>query len=422
MALREVLIVAYYFPPLGMGGVQRITKFVKYLPRSGWRPLVLTVKPIRYFTSDASLLKEISHEAEVFRTGSLDPLRVASLFSLKSGKSFVEARLSAKPALDWFAIPDVSLGWLPLAVSSGLSILHSRSPEAILATAPPYTAHLVGGALAWASGLPLVLDYRDAWTFDSPRSFPTGFHHALNRLLEKEMLRTATRVLAVNEPIAQGLRSALDFPEKDKVHVLPLGYDPGDFEQAKASEPLKFRISHVGTLIGERSPKSLLIALKYLFEKHPELREKIEVRFVGLYRTTDQSMIQDAGMEDVVTCVSYRPHAEVIAELLSAHVLYLVIGAKEGETISTGKLYEYLGARKPILTSAPPCEAARTIQETGAGSVFHPEDSEGLAQEIIRFYNLYCEGRLKGPTIEAVQRYDRREITKELARHLSEVA
>lgn len=405
-----------------MGGVQRITKFVKYLPSSGWRPLVLTVKPVSYFASDASLLREIPHEAEVFRAGSLDPLRVASLFSLKSGKSFVEARLSAKPALDWLAIPDLSLGWLPLAVSSGLSILRSRSPEAILATAPPYTAHLVGGILAWASGLPLVLDYRDAWTFDSPRSFPTGLHYALNRLLEKKMLRTAARVLTVNEPIAHGLRAALDFPEKDKVHVLPLGYDPGDFEQAKASEPLKFRISHVGTLIGERSPKPLLVALKRLFERHPGLREKIEVRFVGLHRLTDQGMIKDAGMEDVVACVSYRPHAEGIAELLSAHVLYLVIGAEEGETISTGKLYEYLGARKHILASAPVCEAARTIQEIGAGSVFHPEDSEGLAQEVFRLYNLYREGRLKGPTREAVQRYDRRETTKDLARHLSEFA
>jgi glycosyltransferase involved in cell wall biosynthesis len=133
-------------------------------------------------------------------------------------------------------------------------------------------------------------------------------------------------------------------------------------------------------------------------------------------------MIYDSGLGDVVTCIPYLPHAESISELLSAHALYLTIGAGEGETISTGKLYEYLGARKPIIASAPSCEAAWTIEETKSGRVFHPEDNEGLAQEILRLYTLHKDGRLNGPSLEAVQRYDRQRLARELARHLSEVA
>lgn len=41
---RKVLFIAYYFPPVAGGGVQRLAKFVKYLPAAGWLPVVLTVQ------------------------------------------------------------------------------------------------------------------------------------------------------------------------------------------------------------------------------------------------------------------------------------------------------------------------------------------------------------------------------------------
>jgi len=422
LALREVLFLIYHFPPLGMGGVQRPLKFVKYLPIWGWRPLVLTVKPIRYYALDATLLREVPPEAKVFRTESLDFLRLSAFYPPNATQRFSRIRRRAKPFTDWVMIPDLSLGWLPFAVSMGLSIIRSRPIEAILATAPPYTTHLVGGLLARFTGLPLVLDYRDAWTFDSPRPFPTSFHRALNHFLERKSLISASRILAVNRTIARGLQTFFPPSKQDRVQTLPLGYDPEDFDDVTISEVSKFRITHVGTLIGERSPKPLLSALKCLFEERPELCQKIEVRFVGLTRPEDQRIICDSGLGDVVTCIPYLPHAESISELLSAHALYLTIGAGEGETISTGKLYEYLGARKPIIASAPSCEAAWTIEETKSGRVFHPEDNEGLAQEILRLYTLHKDGRLNGPSLEAVQRYDRQRLARELARHLSEVA
>ncbi len=39
-----VLMIAYYFPPMGGAGVQRTLKFAKYLPEFGWSPHVLTVR------------------------------------------------------------------------------------------------------------------------------------------------------------------------------------------------------------------------------------------------------------------------------------------------------------------------------------------------------------------------------------------
>src|SRR5437868_10025430 len=60
----NLLVIAYYFPPLGLSGVQRTLKFVKYLTEFGWRPIVLTVGDTAYYAKDDSLLDEIGEQVE----------------------------------------------------------------------------------------------------------------------------------------------------------------------------------------------------------------------------------------------------------------------------------------------------------------------------------------------------------------------
>src|SRR5690625_7288750 len=77
IAPKRLLVIAYYFPPMGLSGVQRIARFVKYLPDNGWKPTVLTVRPRGYFAFDATLEDEIDErEIEIIRTASVDPTRI----------------------------------------------------------------------------------------------------------------------------------------------------------------------------------------------------------------------------------------------------------------------------------------------------------------------------------------------------------
>src|SRR5436853_2714568 len=73
MQNKKVLIISYYFPPSGGPGVQRVLKFVKYLPQFGWEPIVLTVEDGDFPARDESLLKEIPDNVKVFRTKIFEP-------------------------------------------------------------------------------------------------------------------------------------------------------------------------------------------------------------------------------------------------------------------------------------------------------------------------------------------------------------
>ena len=161
--LRRVLLIAYYFPPLGLSGVQRTAKFAKFLGRYGWKPTVLTVEPAGYYAFDESLLREVEEAGvEIVRTTSLDANR---LFK-KKGVVRLPSEFIRKAAGfigDLLFIPDTKIGWKRRALKAALELTARTRFDAILATAPPQTDFLIGMELKRRTGIPLLVDYRDAW-------------------------------------------------------------------------------------------------------------------------------------------------------------------------------------------------------------------------------------------------------------------
>ncbi len=140
---RNVLVIAYYFPPMGLSGVQRTLKFVKYLPQFGWQPTVVTVTPTGYFAEDYSLLDELlSPNVEIVRIGSLDPNR---LFRKKG-----VVKLPSEPVRklftfvsDLFFIPDNKIGWKHKVLRGVEGLVQERTFNIIFATAPPFPDFLI---------------------------------------------------------------------------------------------------------------------------------------------------------------------------------------------------------------------------------------------------------------------------------------
>ena len=71
--MKKVLIVTYFWPPAGGPGVQRVLKFVKYLPNFGWQPIILTVANGEYAAVDPTLEKNIPKNIRVYKTKYIEP-------------------------------------------------------------------------------------------------------------------------------------------------------------------------------------------------------------------------------------------------------------------------------------------------------------------------------------------------------------
>lgn len=414
---RRVLVIAYYFPPMGLSGVQRTLKFVKYLPHYGWQPTVLTVTPTGYFAQDYTLLDEIHPmHIDVHRVGSLDPNRLfrkRGVVKMPSeGWRKVLTFLS-----DTFFIPDNKILWKAKALKAAEGLFGKQNFDVIFATAPPFTDLLIGAELKKRFNRPLVLDYRDPWHEYPLKYYPTPFHKLLNYKLEKKVLHAASKVITTNRRVKEMILKRYKFLSYKDVIILPQGYDPQDFRTNPASKPArkKMRITHAGVFYGGRTPRYFLEALRRTFGAHPEIKEKTECVFIGAIHDDHLRMIKTMGLEGNVTTTGYLDHLHCSEYLIDSDVLWLMM---TNDSQSPGKLYEYFGARKPVLACLPEGFLRQAVEETGAGIVVAPDDIEGISTAILKFYNQYKDNQLPKPKEEVVLRYDRMALTNELSKIL----
>jgi len=402
---------------MGLSGVQRTAKFVKYLPAFGWHPTVLTVEPTGYIAHDESLLEELDKSAvRIARTPAAGPGRVfANREVVKLPSERMRKFLSR--VSDTFFLPDNKIGWKRRAVARALE-LHGETPfDLIFATAPPFTDFMIGAEVKEAIGKPLVFDYRDPWVDYPFKFYPTPFHRIQNSHLEAKALRSSSHVVATSRRVKELLIKRYPFLSFHDVDIISQGFDPADFpavqDRARTARPGgKMRITYAGIFWEDRIPDHFLQALHDLLREHPKLRGRIEAVFAGTFREENHRLVSKLGLQDAVVVKDYLPHKECVELLRSSDVLWAVAGDDLG---TPGKLYEYIGARKPILALLPEGFLRQTIQEAG-GTVVSPTDVPAIKAALADFFDRFEKHALPTPAEEVVRKYNRKVLTGTLVK------
>jgi len=422
MAKKKVLIIAYYFPPLGGAGIQRSLKFVKYLPEFGWEPVILTVKKISYPAWDETLLQEIPNDAKIWRSGSLDPQRLVYLFSKlsdlipakqKSGSGNQSAdRLRF---LKWFFIPDSKIGWFPLALGKGMRIVWKEKIDLIFSTSPPVTSHLLGYCLSRLSNKPLIVDFRDPWDLIN-QDYPSTLHKRVSQVLKRRILNRSKGFTAVNRQIADELLK--EYPGL-KSEIISNGFDSADFEGLNPKVSDKFEIVYVGTFNRLHDPRPFLQAYSELLRGRQDFAQRTHFIRVGQVLDWDwNALLKENNLEKWVASIDYLPHRESLKYLLTATVLLLTTGGKKSSPfITTGKIFEYLAAGKPILAIVPQNgAAAQLLRENNSAIIVNPDDKDGIKRALVGWFEKYKSGTLeKGFPTPDLNQYERKYLTQKLA-------
>lgn len=411
---KTVLIIAYYFPPMGLSGVQRTLKFAKFLPQYGWKPLVLTSHISPYYAFDEFLQKEAeSLEIPVFRTTSK---RKPKKKQIKFPSTILQK--AARYLLSSVYQPDRFISWKSRAVRKGERLFAKNKIDAIIATAPPFTDFLVAKELSEKFGVPFIADYRDVWIDNPFHYFPTKFHKNYCIKLENEILNKAGKIVVTSRTTKELLIKRYGIVSYDDIVIVPHGYDSDDFEPFNSIVPNNsvFTITHSGLFQDNRTPKYFLKALANFIRKHNIEPGKIEARFVGIMRKNHLKLIGKYNLQGYVNITGFRNHNEVIRDIMQSDVLWMYL---DDTVRSPGKLYEYIGARKPLLMCVPEGEMRRAALETKAAIATNPKDIDLIEKAISTYYNLWLEKKLPIPDETYALKYDRRHLTGSLAKELS---
>ncbi|MCX5800935.1 MAG: glycosyltransferase family 4 protein [Candidatus Eisenbacteria bacterium] len=422
----KILMFAYFFPPLGGGGVQRTSKFVKYLPSFGWLPAVVTVNERAYWVKDNTLRDDVPSGVDVVRTSAVSVFHLLR-FVPGGGSSGGEGQRSGalfsflRKVSSFFLIPDQYVGWVPFAVSGARQYMRRHPVSVIYSTSSPDSSHLAALLTKRLCSKPWVADFRDPWTERLTFASPTRVHLRLHRFLEAAVLRNADRVVCTSEEIMRDFLNKYPRLEPRKFHVITNGFDSEDFAGTVALAT-QFTISHTGILTGKRNAFGFLEGLRLFLEQRPDARPKMRVSFVGPRDSENEVKAEELNLLDVVSFRGSLPHRECVALQRSSQVLLLIEDdSPRGAMIYPAKVFEYGASGRPILALLPEGAASRFVRELKAGTVCSPSDPLEISRAISSFFSAHEAGTPLNGIIDKglLAAYERRELTKQLARLLA---
>lgn len=446
--LKKVLIISYYFPPSGGPGVQRVLKFVKYLPEFGWEPIVLTVRDGDFPARDESLLKEIPAGTKVFRTHIFEPYNYYRKLTGKLKTDAIDVNninKEAKRKLSdrlaefiraTFFIPDARRFWRKYAVREGKKIIDTEKPDLIFSSSPPYTCALIAMELKkyykrrYGKDVKWVSDFRDAWTdyLTTPKRW--FLPASIDRKYERTTLDFADAVTIVASGMKDDFdRKYPDISKKTRYELLRNGFDSDDYKDAviKNNRNEKFTVVYTGSMYGKRNPYYLLDNVNVLAAEGKIDKSKIQFIFVGRMGGDIKDYITKSPLKESIVSIPYVTHTESINFLMKADAMLLLIDEdKYSKMILSGKVFEYLGAArltgKPVFAIAGGGEARDLVLETGGGIVTPHNNPEVLRENFLKLYNGFFENKTAfSINKEAINAYERRLLSGKLAALFNEI-
>lgn len=434
--MKKVLIITYYWPPSGGGGVQRWLKFVKYLRLFNWEPIVFAPSNPEMPSVDLSLLDEIPSGVRVITNKIWEPYAVYKRFTGRNQEDKIQtAFLSEKKSkfhlledlAVWirgnFFIPDARRFWIKPSVRQLSQLLTHDPVDILVTTGPPHSVHLIGMHLSKKFGIPWLADFRDPWTnIDFYRDLKLGKRaDRIHHLLERQVLETAHAVTVVSA----GMKREFVTIVNRSYEVIPNGFDEEDFRLGFAPEPdtFHFTLAHIGSLTRTRNAENLWRVLKELTESNAEFANRLKLRNVGKIDVHVVESLQKFGLDKYLNRIDYIPHKEVIAEQHKASVLLLLVNnTPNARLILTGKLFEYLASGRPIVCIGPPeGDAAKIVQETQCGTVFDFKETEGLKKQILSLFQNFVEGKVHSGC-KGVDQFERKNLTARMADIMEEIS
>jgi glycosyltransferase involved in cell wall biosynthesis len=395
----RVLIVAFYFPPAGGGGVQRTLKFCKFLPEHGVDVHVLTPHDPKWFARDEHLLEAIPATTTVHRCRFLGPRSTSRADALAGrsglGRLGTEARFVYQRAL----IPDKATPWLATAVPAGIGVVRRHDIDVIMSTSPPASTHLVAEAIATATRRPFLADFRDSWLDNPHRDYDKAGVRAKRAVASRmaaSVGRRAAALTAATGSIAQEI-GHLHPDAAHKTTVIENGADFDDFAQLSYRPGDRFTIVHAGSFFGQRSPRPFLQALAGMLDRRADLKGLVLARFIGELRGDDRAFAHGLGIDGAWREEGFLPYSESIRAQRAADALLLLIphAGGRGDTVLSGKVFEYVAACRPMLAAVPPSgAAANLIRSVGAGSVVDSDDVGAISAALERMVDGWQNGGL----------------------------
>lgn len=347
---KTVLIISYFFPPMGLSGVVKAAKTAKYLASScDWHVIVLTATPKHYYAYDESLLQElIDAGVHIYSTPSKNQ---AVPGQTKPLPGFFERKI-IEPIQSRMYFPDSAIKWRKIALAAAETIVQQYQPTVLLSFGPPISNFVITDMIAERYNIPFVLEYLDSWTRGKTIDNQVLLKSSKHQKLEEYLLKRTARIVVPTRTSKEQLIKDYRFLEHDDIMIMPPGYDSSDIDSLKNSlvKTKKCRIVHAGMADNQHGFHEFLSAFASFIKKYPEAASSIQLCLPGLITQATQKMLDKYGLMDFVDAPGYIQHKDLFQYLADCTVLMAITDSMYK---IPSKVYEYIGIGRPLCLIAP---------------------------------------------------------------------
>ncbi|MCI0642798.1 MAG: glycosyltransferase [Gemmataceae bacterium] len=407
MTERTLLLATFHFPPSAAVAVHRMLGFARYLPKFGWRLVVVAPPHVPGEPEDAALMQQIPPETTVIRVSF-----PRGMWSKVVGKFAPLGR------------------WIPSATQACARAVREYRPDALLTSSPPSCIHYLGLYLKMRFDIPWVASFRDPWITNRGFGLPLNPWERIEAPMEAKVFGRADAVVA-NTPLnLEGLHRA--YPHLcRKMTAITNGFDPERFPQrnvgghSNPSNGERLTILHAGELYSGRDPRPVLDALRDIEAGGNGSPDKPHFRLEFLGRATEAIFdlpgeVRRRVLDQIVSLTSQAPYAQALERMVAADILLLIHspGFKVGVP---AKLYEYLGAGRPVLALAEPDgDIAWVLKTSGVPHrIVPPHDAAKIKQALLELGRELRAGAALSPA--STRLFTREHMARQMAQCLDAV-
>ena len=398
---KKVLIITYYWPPGSGPGVQRFLKMSGFLYELGWEPTILTVKNGSYPSTDNSLIDEVPKEVSVYKTKTIEPFTIFNFLTGKKGKQigvgmigFQDKKNPIKRASLYIRanllLPDARRGWIPFAYKKAKQLHKQRKFDAVVTTGPPHSSHIIGYKLKRHFSIPWLVDMRDPWvtSFFNTALPRTRLAKKIEQKYEDKVIENADFVTTVSP----GLKK--EFEDRNRnTGIVYNGFDQEDIPKIEQYQSEKFSLSYIGNLKPNQNIDALWEAISELCEEISSFRKYFNISLTGNVDPSIKNTLKEKHLLGISNFQSFVPHREA-TELMnkSQLLLFVVPKANDNRLIITGKLFEYIAIRSPVLSIGPvDGDASKILSQAGRDPMLDYSEKDKIKEQISVYYNRWLE-------------------------------
>lgn len=344
------------------GQIQRV--FFEYLKKNGFDPTIICSK-------------SMDNDVDRKNLG----CKLIPVYNFQIVRYFI-ALLKRTISEEYAYLPDYSyFSWaLPNAIQKAKREAISGRYDYIHSTCTTFSSHLVALEAKKVSNLPWVAFFYDPWYENPYRPIKSPKFKERDRMMEKQIADYADCIVHTNYAIYNEWVERYGEGIKRKMRVIPLVFNNNSqvvVNREKARN--KYVISHIGTLYQNRNSVDFLKALKLMLDEHPNLKEIIELNYVGTVTSEDEAAIEKLGLSDVTFFRGFLSEIECKPYFEDAD-LFLAVDAKDSRTIFfPSKIMKYFFYQKPIIGLTPAGSSLEYELKVSKNYCFRNDDYLGIS-------------------------------------------